>query len=115
MLQNLKVILNYRILKHICIHGRGNEFLAFACHDRGSKHIICNSMSQFANHIGACRCDHYDICFLCDRYMLYLELEIPVKGIYQAFIACESLKSDRIDKVRRIFCHKYMNICAAFL
>ena len=34
---------------------------------------------------------------------------------YQAFIACESLKSDRIDKVRRIFCHKYMNICAAFL
>ena len=44
-------------------------------------------MSQFAEHIGACRCDYYDICFLCDRYMLYLELEIPVKGIYQAFIA----------------------------
>ena len=72
-------------------------------------------MCQFTDHISTCRCDHHYICFLCNRYMLYLKLKIPVKGIHQTFISCESFKSDRIDKIRGILCHQHMNICMAFL
>ena len=75
------------------------EFFTFACHDRGSKHVICDPMCQFTDHIGTCRCDHHRICFLCNRYMLYLKTEkFRSKVSTRHFISCESFKSDRIDK-----------------
>ena len=42
--------------------------------------------------------------------MLYLELEIPVKGIHQAFIPGKGLKGNGIDKVRGIPGHQHMNV-----
>ena len=46
-----------------------------------------------------------DICRLCQRYMLYAKFKIPVKGVDQAFMACQCLKSNGIDKIHSIFRH----------
>ena len=46
--------------------------------------------------------------------MLHAEFKIPVKGIYKAFISCQCLKRDRIDKISRILCHQYMDMAALF-
>ena len=108
MLKRFEIILQDRIFKHICIHGRGNKFLTFACHKSCCQHIICDPMCKLADHIGTGRCDHRHICLLCDRNMLYLELEVSVKGIYQTFRSGKRFKCNRCNEVRCILRHQHM-------
>ena len=62
-------------------------------------------MSQLAYHIGTCRCDHHNVSLFRNGHMLYLELEIPVKGIHKAFIPGKCLKSNGINKISGISGH----------
>ena len=44
--------------------------------------------------------------------MLYAEFKIPVKGVYQTFMAGQCLKGNGIDKIHSIFRHKHMDACS---
>ena len=82
--------------------------MALTGHNRSGKHIVRDSMGQLADHIRTCRRDHHCIRLLGNGHMLYLELKIPVKGIYQAFISRKGLKGDGINEIHRVFCHKHV-------
>ena len=110
-LQLPDIVLYHGILIHGGIHGRCKDFLTPAGHYRSGEHIVRKAVGQLSDHVCTGRCDHHNICLLGNGYVLYLELKVPVKGIHQAFIPGQCFKCDRIDKVRCILCHQYMDIC----
>ena len=46
--------------------------------------------------------------------MRHMKLKIPVKGIHQAFVAGQRLKSDGRNKMRGVLRHDHMYICMQF-
>ena len=113
--QLLQIILDDRVVVHIVIHGRGNDFLTGAGHDRSSQHIVSNAVRDLANHVGRGRSHQHHVRLLCQRHMLHAVLEIPVKGVNEAFIAGKLFEGQRCDEFRGVFRHQYLYIGAQFL
>ena len=106
---DLQIILKDRVLIHIGVHGRGNDFPAPARHDGGGQHVVRNAMGNLADHIGRGRGHHHNIRLLCKGHMLHAELKVPVKCIHQTLIAGQAFKCYGVDEVGCIPCHQHMH------
>ena len=109
-LQLPEIILHDRILVHGGVHRRRDDLVAATGHDRGGEHIIREAICDLADDIGTRRGDHHDVCLLCDRDVLDLELEIPVEGVDQALVSGQGLEGDRVNEVRGVLRHQHMHV-----
>ncbi len=105
MPQFFDIVLHHRIVVHMGIHGRGNDFFAFARHHRSGQHIIGYPIGQLSDDIGRRRGNQHHVRAFRQRNMFNAVLKITVESIDQAFVSCQCLKSNRMNKINRIPCH----------
>ena len=110
LLQDFDIVLDNSVLVHTGIHGRSSDFRACAGKDGSGEHIIRQAMRHLADDICRSRGYQHGVRKLCQCYVLHLKFEIPVKSIHQAFMVCQRLKGNRVDKICGILRHNHMHV-----
>lgn len=87
--KQFQVILSHRVFKHPGVHGGGDKLGAPAGQNRGSKHIICQTVGQFGTYVGGGRGHQNQIGAVGKGDVLYLMREIAVKRVHHSTIPGE--------------------------